>query len=930
VTTTRSKFLLSSGAIALTICAFSPAAFAQEAPADGGDDAIIVTGIRKSLSDAANIKREASGVVDAISAEDIGKFPDANLAESLQRISGVSIDRSNNEGNQVTVRGFGPGFNLVTLNSRQMPNSSSLQSAGISRSFNFRDLASEGVSAVEVYKTGRADIVSGGLGATINIRTPRPLDDPGFRAVASAKANWDTTTEVGAKVTPEITGLISTTFADDRIGILAIGSYSERNSRKDRTATQGWVRNRGNRANPNLDLSAIDTTDNPTAAFWTPWTIDMDVWDSQRKRTNGQLVVQAEPVDGLTITADYTMSRYKERTQMHRMAFWFDRPDIATADANGTLVDITTLNDNLDFWSWDFYQYTKNDSFAANIAWDVTDNLSFEIDAHDSTSHSNPNTKNGQTAETLSNLRNPIGSIASISGNFSGKIPAASFDDSTLAGGGLNFANVVSDLYQKRGYEVENNIRQLQFAGKWKSDDGALKAINFGADYTDYKVDTLLSATFRFVDVPLGGLEFGFVPRGNTLDQFNGADQLFGQIPIYSATDFVGIVEDAGLFSLDPPSLNGVREKTKAAFVSFDLETDFNSMPIRINAGLRYEKTNVSAYTVQNGIVALNFRHPQELQVIRDTTPTRQELKGDCNVFLPNVDFRIDLTDNLVARAAYSKTIARSSLSAMFPATNFLNSRPGGPFIVSQGNPGLLPYTSNNIDFSVEWYYQPSSYVSVGVFKKWVDNFIGAVTNKGPVLNANGEPLRDPSVNPRPGCPDSSATPNPACLSAPGDPIVTWDINTVGNLKSASVQGLEATVQHVFGDTGFGVMLNGTIVDGNIDLDPFNFSQILALTGLSNSYNLVGFYEKNGLQARLAYNWRDKFLLSLGAEPVNTAAYGQLDASVSYDITDNLTVFAEGLNLLNATTRRYGRFEEQLLDAEQYGARYAFGVRAKF
>lgn len=930
MTKTRSKFLLSSGAIALTICAFSPVAFAQEVAVDGGDDAIIVTGIRKSLSDAANIKREASGVVDAISAEDIGKFPDANLAESLQRISGVSIDRSNNEGNQVTVRGFGPGFNLVTLNSRQMPNSSSLQSAGISRSFNFRDLASEGVSAVEVYKTGRADIVSGGLGATINIRTPRPLDDPGFRAVASAKANWDTTTEVGAKVTPEITGLISTTFADDRIGILAIGSYSERNSRKDRAGTQGWVRNRGNRANPNLDLSAIDTTANPTAAFWTPWTIDMDVWDSQRKRTNGQLVVQAEPVDGLTITADYTMSRYKERTQMHRMAFWFDRPDIATADANGTLVDITTLNDNLDFWSWDFYQYTKNDSFAANIAWDVTDNLSFEIDAHDSTSHSNPNTKNGQTAETLSNLRNPIGSIASISGNFSGKIPTASFDDSTLAGGGLNFANVVSDLYQKRGYEVENNIRQLQFAGKWKSDDGALKAINFGADYTDYKVDTLLSATFRFVNVPLGGLEFGFVPRGNTLDQFKGADQLFGQIPIYSATDFVGIVEDAGLFSLDPPSLNGVREKTKAAFVSFDLETDFNSMPIRINAGLRYEKTNVSAYTVQNGIVALNFRHPQELQVIRDTTPTRQELQGDYNVFLPNVDFRIDLTDNLVARAAYSKTIARSSLSAMFPATNFLNSRPGGPFIVSQGNPGLLPYTSNNIDFSVEWYYQPSSYVSVGVFKKWVDNFIGAVTNKGPVLNANGEPLRDPSVNPRPGCPDSSATPNPACLSAPGDPIVTWDINTVGNLKSASVQGLEATVQHVFGDTGFGVMLNGTIVDGNIDLDPFNFSQILALTGLSNSYNLVGFYEKNGLQARLAYNWRDKFLLSLGAEPVNTAAYGQLDASVSYDITDNFTVFAEGLNLLNATTRRYGRFEEQLLDAEQYGVRYAFGVRAKF
>ena len=143
-------------------------------------DAIVVTGIRASLRESMNIKRDAQGVVDAISSEDIGKFPDTNLAESLQRITGVSIDRQNGEGSSVTVRGFGPEYNLVLLNGRQMPTATLGDGASppASRSFDFANLASEGIAAVEVYKTGRAAVPSGGIGSTINIKTPRPLDRP--------------------------------------------------------------------------------------------------------------------------------------------------------------------------------------------------------------------------------------------------------------------------------------------------------------------------------------------------------------------------------------------------------------------------------------------------------------------------------------------------------------------------------------------------------------------------------------------------------------------------------------------------------------------------------------------------------------------------------------------------------------------------------
>ncbi len=153
---------------------------ADEAPAE---EEIVVTGIRASLIKSLSLKRDTLGVVDGISAEDIGKFPDTNLAESLQRITGVSIDRNIGEGSRVTVRGFGPDFNLVLLNGRQMPASGlgSCCEAPASRSFDFANLASEGVAGLQVYKSGRATLQTGGIGSVINIQTPRPLDRPGFK-----------------------------------------------------------------------------------------------------------------------------------------------------------------------------------------------------------------------------------------------------------------------------------------------------------------------------------------------------------------------------------------------------------------------------------------------------------------------------------------------------------------------------------------------------------------------------------------------------------------------------------------------------------------------------------------------------------------------------------------------------------------------------
>ncbi|MGD8174456.1 TonB-dependent receptor [Marinimicrobium sp. ARAG 43.8] len=921
------------GALSAAImAATSVSSFAQEGNDTQMLEEVVVTGIRQSLTNAMDIKRDASGVVDAISAEDIGKFPDTNLAESLQRVTGVSIDRSNNEGNQVTVRGFGPSFNLVTMNGRQMPNSNALLERGITRSFNFKELAAESVSRVEVYKTGKAAQPSGGIGATINVLTARPFDYDGFTAAGSLKGVMDTSNEVGDDITPEVSGMISHTFADGMFGALLSFSHAERDSRSERVGTQGWVPNHGS-----ADTDAIDTNLNPERQHWAPYTFDMDVSDHSRERQNGQLVLQYAPNDDITATLDYVASRYEEEVAMNRTSFWFDNPN-GTADSNGTVINPRNPNDELNFWAWDYYFNTENDSVGLNVDWQVNDTLNLAFDVHNSTSESQPD---GAPSETIASLKNPrvdnVGQV-DIGLDVEGDgVPSVFVDGSDLPGGDpFDPDNIVSDLFQERGYEITNEITQAQLDGTWENaDNGALREIRFGLATTDYEVDTRRSQSFGLVDLDLSTLDLSFTPRGDFADEIDGSNDLFPLLVQYDAGQFLDLVQDQGAYFTDPGTFNSVTEETVAAYVAFDFETEFNDIPVSINTGVRMEETDVTASSIQNGIIALNYFNLEELRPVYAEDATVETLEGGYTRFLPNLDVKAEFSRDLVGRFSYSRTIARADISAMFPATQFGIARPGGPFTISQGNPNLLPYESENLDLSLEWYYGEGSYASVGYFKKYVENFIGSTTEDRILGDVNGQPLTDPSIDPHPDCPHPQGEPVDECLSDSDDPVITWEASTPGNQDDAEVSGWEINVQHMFDDTGFGVIANATMVDGDVNYDVYDFDSAFALTGLSDSANLIGFYEKDAFQVRLSYNWRDDFLLSIGqpqvaTEPTFTEAYGQWDLNASYDITDSVSVFLEGLNITEETVRRHGRFSNQLVSAEQYGARYNIGIRAKF
>ena len=253
---------------------------------------------------------------------------------------------------------------------------------------------------------------------------------------------------------------------------------------------------------------------------------------------------------------------------------------------------------------------------------------------------------------------------------------------------------------------------------------------------------------------------------------------------------------------------------------------------------------------------------------------------------------------------------------------------------------------STNYDISAEWYYADSSYVSVGYFKKDVVDFVGSSAPQ--VIEDSG--FHTPVNGPRwqaavaavgndlgaindyiiENYPDSSDAATGFVYALPEDPILPFEVTRPINNEDVSIDGIELIVQHTFGESGFGFQANATKADSDTEYNNVSKAAQFAIYGLSDSANFIGFYDKDGLQVRIAYNWRDDFLASGGGNPRYTEAYGQVDASVSYELTDNLTVSLEGLNITDETTRQYGRHKDMTFNYIETGARYNLGVRYNF
>ena len=1045
--------LATSLSIALGVSAFAPGAMAAETTADDVE-VIEVTGIRGSLIRSMDVKRESSGIVDAISAEDMGKFPDTNLAESLQRITGVSIDRRNGEGSQVTVRGFGPEFNQITLNGRAMPAAQLNETGNLntSRAFDMSNIASEGVSGVTVYKSSQADTVSGGIGATIDLQTVKPFQTAGgFVGSIGAKAVHDTTNETGSDVTPELSGLVS--WSNDMFGISVSASHQERDSGRSGALTNngwgnvsgGWTGNdfltKGSGNAPTDDVVVVNP---PQIGQQTnfPVGVNYNHMDVERSRDNAQVTLQFRPIDSLVATLDYTYAKQETEQNQNEMSFWFGGGSFPTSavqfeEENGVATPIYYLTENVpNYTSRDvaFGQqggHVENtlDSIGLNLEWEINDSLVMTADFHSSETKALPG-GNGPGGNWWNTGLGAQG--VSVQGvDNSGDLPllVGVWDDRTNGGGdvpGAIDAGDISSTVSQINYDrVTNEIEQAKLDFEWALNDEI--GIDFGLEsrsmeFTSkrsFAQPTMVggwgasnpgefetapgSGEYYIEPINFAGFFDGYRTGMSTEAEafFNGAYGGEAGAITNISSGFAGDAAQLGAIAFANAKVDyapnpvdevnrTISEDVTSAYGQINFSGEAGDVYYNILAGVRYEYTEVNS-SARVAATTVEWQGDNDFLPVGGSAADAPLVTADASYdhLLPSISITIEPVEDVNVRAAWSKTIARANYANLQQGISGIGGPVGGPTILTgtnggatNGNVGIRPIESNNFDLSVEWYYDEASYASIGFFDKRVPNFIGNQVvetiadntrdaSNGPraqaaidELNNRGIAVTQQSLfqmvasmdNGQGGCRYNKNAPVDLCgadfdsapyegldgwensvdiLALAEDPLSVLDADTVVNANDAQIYGWELAVQHFFGESGFGIQANATLVSGDVayDVTETGGAPQFAVTGLSDTANFAFIYENDDLQARITYNWRDEFLSATNVgqnEPQYTEEYAQIDFSVGYNITEDWSVSFEGLNITDEDIRKVGRASGQIRNLEIYGARYALSTRYTF
>ena len=968
--------------------AASPASAASAA--DRSDvQSVTVTGIRASLETSLALKRDAHGVVDGITAEDVGKFPDTNLAEAMQRISGVSIDRAAGEGSKITVRGFGPDYNMILLNGRQLPTSTVMATgASTSRAFDFANLASESISSLEVWKTSKASQPAGGIGATINIKTARPLEQHGRVASLGLKAGYDQANDrlplddKSSKLTPEISGIYSDAFANHTFGVSLSGSYQVHDGGYNQASTSGWHTFAGSDntwgtiPQPGA-AGSQNITNRPcqTCLYQIPQSIDYSVNGIQRERTNGQLTLQWQPAQSLTSTLDYTYSKNVVKTKASDLSSWFNfGPSVSSwtsGPVSGPLLYSETYNvpgsggvqDIAMGGNWSAIKTTLR-SLGLNLVWKPSPTLKFEADGHSSNSTSGSDSPYGTNAD----LGTATFNRGTTTVDFSHPFPIMS-----IVGEPSAAANLVTGSSFRNSY-MKSNIDQLQLKGSWEASD--TQSVDFGLNITHVKNRT----AYGNVDQGTWG---GATSAADYPDSVWHPTTLSKYFSRMSGSGSPAVFQD--WFTFNFPQVDSIaasvgdpthyvapstfttdirtKENTTSLFGQYNWDGEFWHLPMNLTAGLRYEKTDVtSAGLVQIPIAGagLDWTSNNELYPQYGPTNNFTTLKGGYHYLLPAIDYDANLTRDLKLRLSYGDTIARPTYDQIQGGETLNSPVRANGGTGQEGNPGLKPLRSHNLDASLEYYYGKASYASVGFFHKNVSNFIGTSIVNGTPFNIPN-PVGGAYYNAAlPSCPtadvtcirnyifahyngqpgvtqtgtDSQGNATGSIKGQAGDPVTNFAITVPVNAHNASLHGFEFNVQNAFGNTGLGIAANYTLVVSGLKYDNESVGQQFALVGLSNTANVVAFYENEKVNARVAYNWRGQFLQSTqdgqGYNPVYVEPYHQIDMTLGYNWDDHLSFTLDALNLNDGVIRSHSRTTEALESIVQTGRRYLAGVRYKF
>lgn len=920
--TTRTKL---SVYVALAMGLGSAAATAQEEPAILEE--VIVTGFRQSLEAAADLKRYTANVTDSIVAEDIGKMPDLNLAESLQRVPGVAITREGGEGRNITVRGLGPDFTRVTLNGMEVPASTGgLDSSGgvnRGRSFDFNIFGSELFNRITINKSGVAHIEEGGLAATVELYSHKPLDNPGRKILLGGQGAYNLDTE---ELDPRFTGLFSQTFADDTIGILVAYTESQRTVQQDGFGTVRWTSpfsNGNSWAGTDADV-IINGTPDPGANYpgeaidssqaldymWHPRLPRMDSFNRDQDRSGYLASFQYRPVDNLTLGVDVVGSNLEADVESYNYFAQFRNlqgdisPREVTLDNAGRLIVAGTF-DGVQPRSESRGQFSETDFVQTVLSadWDITDNVNVTAMYGNATSeHEEDQYRFNITASE-----------------------GHSFDYSFLSDSDIAEMSYGFDILDPSNYDWSGpTFRRDQVDREndtFKLDveiNGDTSVVRTGLIWNTRQVDSK-----RFNPININD-DLAPVSTGNTrrlsqvIDNFADVVDTPSGFPkdwLVSSFDASIMEYNAGQFEFAPDdsSTFDVEEETLGGYIEAEIETELLGRPFIVNAGLRVVKTDLES----NGVTSDGEG---------GYLPTKFE--QDYTEYLPSTNIVWEFYDDVLFRLSMGRNITRPGLGSLAGSINVTPINQD----VSVGNPDLEPLRADSIDAGIEWYFQEGGLLSFTYFRKDIESFITGETLEMQSLPADVRAV----VASLPQYDPSSPLYDPSLISPDSD---QWNISTSVNGEGAELDGYEIGYQQNFDFLpiqGFGAFANFTHVESEAE---FGNGVVGSLEGLSeDSYNWGVYYETDLLGIRFVVNDRDDYVTdqtgSNGNASHATTGPTRLDMSAFWNITDYLQLTVEAYNLTNEEERLYTTGPTGDLDLvrelNSTGTEVLVGLRATF
>ena len=869
--------IMLAGASALVISAAASTALAQTAAtpqvAPAAQDAtaveeVVVTGTRASLRSAIAIKRDASQIVDSIVATDIGKLPDHNVAEALQRIPGIQIDRNYGEGSSIAIRGL--------TQVRTEINGRDSFTAGEGRSLSFEDVPSEVLAGVDVYKNPAADLIEGGVGGLVNLRTRMPFDFAGPKFAASVSAtNYDFVD----KTKPSGSVLVSDRWDTKigEIGVLANLSYQRGAFRQDTISTEPFYTLKPG------DANYVNYPGREGQTVTVPHGAGINTTLGDRTRKGAVLGLQWRPNDKTELYAEVVHSDYKFQWQDYSVfAYTGDnsifpapgKPFTYTSD--GQFLSGSFANVPMDSNTSLTQRHSVTTDYSFGGKWEATSDLTLSTDF--------------QYVRAITDAVRSIVNVGTTAPVFnqdiSGDIPVITTGPTGFAADPANF---------NLGYYLDHIEKSVGSEKAWRADaeykapdDGFLKSVKVGIRYTDREALNR-SSGYRFVGFfsPLTSHP-GLYEVNQFDDFFRGKVASFGPTVAFKrslALDYkatlnaLGIPEGVGY---GPNDTNEQGEKTYAMYGVARFGFDAGRFPVDGNIGLRVVRTQVNAQGFSGITPILNYGDPtQETSGAAIYSPV--SVNSAYTKALPSLNIRIHLTDDLQLRLAASKALSRPTFTQLNPNENI--GEPGstqtGQNTATFGNPNLKPLTADQLDSSLEWNFNSTGLLYGAAFYKKVDGFIANVTTNEPFTFPDGH-------------------------------TATFAVTRPMNGDNGTIKGFEVGYTQFYDFlpgllSGLGMQANYTYVDSKSPspaaADKEGNKLSVPLEGLSkNSYNIVGIYEKGPVSFRVAYNWRSDYVVTTsgngtGNLPVISKAFGQLDASVSYDINDRMGVTIEATNL---------------------------------